>query len=66
MALSSGPVAGLAGDLHPFQNHCSLRDVESTVTGLSNLMMNNLLAGLKKKGGGGGKNEVKGGQKETS
>ena len=38
-------MGGLAGDLHPFQNHCSLRDVESTVTGLS------------LGGGGGGKDE---------
>lgn len=31
MALSSGPAGGLAGDLHPFQNRCSLREVESNV-----------------------------------
>ncbi|CAK8996733.1 unnamed protein product [Durusdinium trenchii] len=31
MALSSGPAGGLAGDLLPYQNQCSLRDVESNV-----------------------------------
>lgn len=40
MALSSGPLGGLAGGLHPFQNHCSLRDVESSATRLTSLMMN--------------------------
>ncbi|CAE7229763.1 unnamed protein product [Symbiodinium natans] len=31
MALSSGPLGGLAGDLKPYQHACSLRDVESEV-----------------------------------
>jgi len=31
MALSSGPLGGLAGDLKPYTHACSLRDVESNV-----------------------------------